>query len=118
MITGSVYGKAEEAMKTYVGLFEKSSYGATTRNGEHLLTATFMLDGARFMVQNSDAPHEFGFTPASSILCEFDDEASLRRVYDGLVDGGEILMELADYPFSKLFAFIKDRYGVSWQLML
>lgn len=35
-----------------------------------------------------------------------------------LSDGGQALMELNEYPFSKLYGWIQDKYGVSWQLIL
>ncbi|WP_068173182.1 hypothetical protein [Rothia sp. ND6WE1A] len=33
-------------------------------------------------------------------------------------DGAQVLMELGSYPFSDLYAWVEDRCGVSWQLML
>lgn len=42
----------------------------------------------------------------------------LDEVHDALIDGGESMMELGEYPHSPRYAWIRDRYGVTWQLML
>src|SRR5699024_1784708 len=42
----------------------------------------------------------------------------LDEVHDALIDGGESMMELGEYPHSPHYAWIRDRYGVTWQLML
>ena len=35
-----------------------------------------------------------------------------------LAEGGQTLMPLDAYPFSKRYAWLNDRYGMSWQLTL
>jgi uncharacterized glyoxalase superfamily protein PhnB len=35
---------------------------------------------------------------------------------DRLADGGQVVMPLDDYGFSRLFAWVADKFGVSWQL--
>jgi predicted 3-demethylubiquinone-9 3-methyltransferase (glyoxalase superfamily) len=62
--------------------------------------------------------HDFTFTPSSSIFVECDDEAQLRELAAKLGDGGGVLMGIDNYGFSKLFTWIADRFGVSWQLNL
>lgn len=42
----------------------------------------------------------------------------LDQLWEKLIDGGEALMELGEYPFSKRYGWVKDRYGLTWQLML
>ncbi len=43
---------------------------------------------------------------------------ALDGVWAGLAEGGSELMPLGEYPFSKRYGWISDRYGVSWQLIL
>ncbi|QWW20023.1 VOC family protein [Schaalia sp. 19OD2882] len=63
-------------------------------------------------------------TGALSLLTNFDPgvlpgaDEYLRSVWQGLSDGGEVLMPLQAYPHSPLYGWVKDRFGVHWQLML
>jgi uncharacterized glyoxalase superfamily protein PhnB len=45
-------------------------------------------------------------------------EAELNRAFKRLAEGGEILMPLDNYGFSRKFGWTNDRFGVSWQLNL
>jgi predicted 3-demethylubiquinone-9 3-methyltransferase (glyoxalase superfamily) len=66
----------------------------------------------------------FEINPSISFIVNFDpatipDAAqALDRVWEQLADGGRPLMPLGEYPFSKHYGWIADRYGVSWQLIL
>jgi predicted 3-demethylubiquinone-9 3-methyltransferase (glyoxalase superfamily) len=66
----------------------------------------------------------FEINPSISFIVNFDpatlpDAAqALDRVWEQLADGGRALMPLGEYPFSKHYGWIADRYGVSWQLIL
>ncbi|HJG79909.1 MAG TPA: VOC family protein [Brevibacterium senegalense] len=42
----------------------------------------------------------------------------IDEIHDRLIDGGHALMPLGEYPFSPRYAWIEDRYGVSWQLFV
>lgn len=82
----------------------------------------FELDGYEIMAISAGP----GFTvnPSISFMVNFDpsrDEAAreqLDDLWEKLIDGGEALMPLGDYPFSKRYGWVKDRFGVSWQLIL
>ncbi|HJW45604.1 MAG TPA: VOC family protein [Lysobacter sp.] len=66
----------------------------------------------------------FQFNPSISFFVNFDpsrdpdSRAHLDALWAKLVDGGKALMELDEYPFSKRYGWVQDRYGVSWQLIL
>lgn len=116
-------GRAEEAMNHYVSLFEDSGIVGISRYGPEgpgaegsVMYATFTLAGSRFMAIDSAVDHDFAFTPAMSLFVECESEAQIRSLYDALSAGGEDLMALGDYGFSELFAWVDDRFGVSWQL--
>ena len=57
-------------------------------------------------------------TPSTSTFIQCDDEAQLRRLAEVLGEGGGVMMPIDSYGFSKLFTWIADRFGVSWQLNL
>ncbi|MET9254407.1 VOC family protein [Streptomyces sp. NPDC048182] len=118
-------GRAEEAMTFYTSLFEDGRVLDVSRYGEQgpgepgtVVRATFSLAGQRIMCIDSHVKHAFGFTPAVSLFVECDDDAELERLHGALADGGEELMPLGSYGFSTRFAWVNDRFGVSWQLNL
>lgn len=117
-------GQAEEAMQLYISLFEDGRVLELVRRpGTDALVgpiarARFTIGGREILCSDSDVKHEFSFTPSSSMFVDFDTEQQLLRVLETLSEGGVILMELSDYGFSRKFAWIDDRFGVSWQLNL
>ena len=80
--------------------------------------ARIQLGGAEWRLFDSPPVHSFSFTPATSIFIDCDDEAHLRATAKTLGEGGAIMMPVGTYGFSTLFAWISDRFDVSWQLNL
>jgi predicted 3-demethylubiquinone-9 3-methyltransferase (glyoxalase superfamily) len=118
-------GKAEEAMSFYVTLFPDSEIKSISRYGENeagpagtVQHAVFSLGGQLFMCIDSVAKHGFTFTPAISLYATCETESEIDALFAKLSDGGQTLMPLDAYPFSKRYAWLNDRYGVSWQLAL
>jgi predicted 3-demethylubiquinone-9 3-methyltransferase (glyoxalase superfamily) len=118
-------GKAGDAMRFYTSVFTDSEieqierYGADGPGVEgSVMRTTFRIGDQRFIFFNSPDVHAFGFTPAISLFVDFQSEADLDAAFSQLSDGGEILMPLDIYPFSDRFAWLNDRFGVSWQLNL
>jgi predicted 3-demethylubiquinone-9 3-methyltransferase (glyoxalase superfamily) len=125
MFVGEQCGRAEEAMNLYVSLFEDSEileverYGPDEEEREGTLKrATFSLAGREFGASDSGREHPFTFTPSMSVFVDCESPAELERVFASLSDGGEVLMPLDDYGFSRRFGWTNDRFGVSWQLNL
>src|SRR5690349_21041599 len=60
------------------------------------------------------------FTPNSSIsfyyICETEQE--LNGIWNAFSKGGQVMMPLDEYPWSKKYGWIADQYGISWQLAL
>lgn len=87
-----------------------------------VLTVEFELNGYRFMAINADST--FKPTPSISFMVNFDPsedaqaQEHLDELWEKLIDGGEALMELGEYPYSKRYGWVKDRYGITWQLIL
>ena len=116
---------AEEAMNFYTSIFEDSQitnlvrYGANEAGPEGtVMQATFTLKGQDFMCIDSYVKHQFSFTPSFSIYITCNTEEELDNLYEKLGEGGQALMPLNDYGFSKKFGWLNDRFGVSWQLNL
>ena len=60
----------------------------------------------------------FAFTPSSSLFVTCESEAEFDRLSAALTEDGEVLMPPDNYGFSRKFAWVNDRFGVSWQLNL
>lgn len=117
-------GKAEAAMQLYIALFggEVTSlerYGPSQAGAEgSVKRAEFTLAGHRLACIDSPITHPFTFTPSTSLFVECHDEAALDAAFARLSEGGTVLMPLGHYGFSQKFAWLNDRFGVSWQLNL
>ncbi|WML44688.1 VOC family protein [Neobacillus sp. PS3-40] len=118
-------GNAEEAMNFYTSIIEDSQitnivrYGANEAGPEGtVMQATFTLKGQEFMCIDSYIKHQFSFTPSFSVFVTCNTEEELDNLYEKLGEGGQALMPLNDYGFSKKFGWVNDRFGVSWQLNL
>ena len=118
-------GRAEEAMNLYIPLFKQSEilsitrYGANEAGAEGTVQhATFTLNGQEFMCIDSSAPHAFTFTPSISLYVRCDTEQEIDTAFATLSQDGQIFMPLDQYPFSRKFGWLSDKFGVSWQLNL
>lgn len=78
--------------------------------------ALFTVAGQEVYCIDSPAKHAFSFTPSVSFFVECESEAELDTAFDQLSANGAVLMPKASYGFSRKFAWVNDRYGVSWQL--
>lgn len=118
--------EAKEAAEFYTSVFPKSKITSTsvlhdTPSGD-CDVVSFELGGYKFM-SISAGPY-FKFNPAISFMVNFDPSRdkkareNLEKIWEGLAQGGKALMELGEYPFSKRYGWIQDKYGVSWQLIL
>ena len=87
-----------------------------------VLMVEFAIGGFRMIGIN--AGDEFRPNPSVSFFANFDpsSDADARQHLDEawakLAEGGKALMPLQEYPFSRHYGWVEDRYGVSWQLNL
>jgi predicted 3-demethylubiquinone-9 3-methyltransferase (glyoxalase superfamily) len=80
--------------------------------------ATLALCGHVFMCMDSNVKHDFTFTPSLSLSVACATEGEIDQLFEQLSQGGAVAMPKASYPFSDKFAWVADKYGVSWQLIL
>jgi predicted 3-demethylubiquinone-9 3-methyltransferase (glyoxalase superfamily) len=110
-------GAAQEALDLYVSAFDDAEAVDVQRFEDGTIEAAFLRVGEqRIRVFDSPVKHDFSFTPAVSLFVEFETPEEVDAAFAKLSDGGGVLMGLAAYPFSPRFAWISDRFGVSWQL--
>ena len=108
--------QAEEAVKFYVSIFKNAKIGNITRYGKEgyeihrrpagtVMTVTFQLDGQEFMALNG-GPY-FKFTEAISFIVNCKTQQEVDRFWEKLSEGGE----------KGQCGWLKDKYGVSWQIV-
>ncbi len=70
-----------------------------------------------FTINLMAAGPQYPFTPAISfiVVCESEQEAD--TYWAKLSVGGDVLMEISSYDFAKRYGWVKDKYGISWQVM-
>lgn len=119
--------EAKEAAEFYVSAFGKGSKLThnsvihDTPSGD-CNVVSFDLCGYSFM--GIGAGSAFKINPTVSFMVNFDPSVdkdarkNLDALWTKLSDGGSPLMPLDTYPFSERYGWIKDKYGVSWQLIL
>jgi len=113
--------EAKEAAQFYVSLFEQSKLSDVKiiKNPPPFSDAelvSFELAGQQFMAISA-GPY-FNFNPSISLMVACITAEEVDRKWEALSVGGTELMALGEYPFSKRYGWIQDRYGLSWQLML
>ena len=117
--------QAEEAASFYVSLFRNARITETTRTGAEtpsgnevgsVLTVSFELEGLPITALNGGS--YFKLNSAISLLVSGSTREEVESLYAQLSEGGNVLMPLAAYPFSELFGYVQDRYGVAWQINL
>lgn len=127
--------QAEEAMNFYVSTFKKafgdalpSKVGMIRRYPDEVpmefmkgregkvITGIFELAGQSFMAL--DGGPLFKFNPSISLMVRCQTEACLDTLWNHFIDGGEVMMPLDTYSFSKKYGWLNDKYGLSWQMIL
>ncbi|MFL5287840.1 MAG: VOC family protein [Rhodopila sp.] len=105
-------GKVEEAMDFYLSIFQNAKVVDVTRYTEAgpgkpgtVMTATFELEGQRFIALNGGP--QFPFTPAISMFVACTAQQEVDELWDRLSAGGEL----------QQCGWLKDRYGLSWQIV-
>jgi len=110
--------QAEAAAKFYVSVFGNSEIELVTRYGKEgfeahgkpdgsVLTVAFRLEGQAFTALNG-GPH-FTFNPAISLVVLCETQVEIDHYWDKLSEGGD--------EKAQQCGWLKDRYGVSWQIV-
>jgi predicted 3-demethylubiquinone-9 3-methyltransferase (glyoxalase superfamily) len=102
-------GKAKEAAEFYCEVFDDTAITNDTQ-----MVVTFESAGQKFICLNGGP--QFTFNPSVSffVVCETIEE--IDRAWQKLSEGGSVLMPLDKYEWSEKYAWVQDRFGLSWQL--
>ncbi len=117
-------GEGREVAEFYTGLFPDSKIAQSVKNPGELpsgekgqeLTVAFSLCGHAFLALNGGP--EYKINPSISFLINCKNEDEVDHFWKGLSPGGKVMMPLGEYPFSKKYGWVADRFGISWQVIL
>jgi predicted 3-demethylubiquinone-9 3-methyltransferase (glyoxalase superfamily) len=110
--------QAEEAARFYTSIFPDSRVGAVARYSEagrevhgrepgSVMTVEFVLNGQTFTALNGGPLFRFSEAISFQVFC--DTQAEIDHYWDRLSEGGD--------PRAQQCGWLKDRYGVSWQVV-
>ena len=122
VITPAIWcdGTADEAAQFYADVFRDASIAEQAPG----IAATVSIHGFKLSLINGG--NQYAPNPSISCILNFDPllfcgeeqaRAYLDELYKRLSTGG-VLMELGEYPFSPRYAWVRDHFGMTWQLML
>ena len=99
-------GRAEEAVNFYTAIFKRSKVVSMMPGPDgKVMSATFELEGQRFMALNGGPMYQF--TPAISLFVSCETQKEVDELWDKLSASGE----------PGRCGWLKDRFGVSWQII-
>lgn len=112
--------EAVEAANWYVSLFQDSSIMNITTIPDTPSGDAEIVDFqlAKFKFTAINAGPYYTFNPSISLMVACSNKEEVSRLHKSLSENGKELMPLGEYPFSKWYAWVQDKYGLSWQLML
>lgn len=99
-------GQAEEAAKFYTSIFPNSNIEKIVRNSDTVMVVDFSLDGQKFTALNGGP--QFKFNESISFVVSCDTQEEVDYFWEKLTaDGGE----------ESMCAWLKDKFGLSWQIV-
>jgi predicted 3-demethylubiquinone-9 3-methyltransferase (glyoxalase superfamily) len=110
--------QAEEAVKFYVSIFKNSSIDGIVRYGKEgfeihhmeegtVMTIDFSIEGQKFIALNGGPVFSFNEAISFQVYCETQEE--MNYYWEKLSEGGD--------PNAQQCGWLKDKYGVSWQVV-
>lgn len=115
MFVGDICGKAEEAVRFYTSVFSNARVGDILHYGEGeeperagtVKHAAFTLTGQEFAAMDSAREHNFAFNEAISLIVRCDSQQEIDYYWE----------KLSAVPEAEQCGWLKDRYGLSWQVV-
>ena len=102
-------GNAEEAARFYCSVFRDSRI-----EDVNPMVTTFRSSGEKFMCLNGGPEFSFNSSISFYVVCESEEE--VNEYWQALIEGGSALMPLDKYNWSPRYGWLKDKYGLNWQL--
>lgn len=114
-LTRQNYGRAEEAIQHYSSVFKNVKVDRIQRYGEgeqpdqegKVRHALISIGNQKLMLMESAHPHQFTFTEGVSLTIHCENQDEIDYYWDRLTEGGQ----------ESMCGWLKDRFGVSWQII-
>jgi len=115
LFVGKQYGRAEEAVHYYSGIFKNASLESIHRYGSNeapdiegkVKHAQLAMNGQKFMLMESAHAHNFTFSEGVSLTIHCETQDEIDYYWEKLTESGE----------ESMCGWVKDRFGVSWQII-
>lgn len=115
MFVGDQCGRAEEAINFYASIFNESNVvnviryeaGSEPQQEGTVMFSDFKLGGQLFAAMDSALEHDFTFNEAISFYVECEDQAEVDHFWE----------KLSAVPEAEQCGWLKDKYGLSWQIV-
>jgi predicted 3-demethylubiquinone-9 3-methyltransferase (glyoxalase superfamily) len=115
LFVGDQYGRAEEAIQHYTSIFNNSGIDGILRYGKNeqpdeegkVKHAQIILDGQKLMLMDSGHAHKFAFSEGVSLTIHCNTQEEIDHYWAKLTERGE----------ESMCGWLKDRFGVSWQVI-
>ncbi len=115
LFVGGVSGKAEEAINLYLSIFKNSKLGIIARYPKGMepdkegtiMFADFMIENQWFAAMDSAHNHKFAFNESFSLLVNCNSQEEIDYYWE----------KLSAVPEAEQCGWIKDKYGLSWQIV-
>lgn len=101
--------QAKEAAELYCSVFKNSKITTETP-----VVVSFELNGKKVIGLNGG--QMFEKNPSISMFVYCDSVSETNRIWNLLIDGGDIYMPINSYPWSERYGWLKDRFGMTWQV--
>lgn len=113
LFTNARFGEAGPAREFYLSVFSNSAtnvlvpFPENDMNFGKVMYSEFSLDGAGFIAMDGPGDHAYTFNEAVSLVIECENQQEIDYYWEKLTDGGE----------ESQCGWLKDRFGVSWQVV-
>lgn len=104
-------GNAKAAAEFYCSVFDHSKIIDDTQ-----MVVRFEIEGRMIMGLNGGPMFKINPSISLFVTCESDEE--IENIWNKLIDDGKAMMPLDQYPWSKKYGWVVDKFGMTWQLML
>jgi predicted 3-demethylubiquinone-9 3-methyltransferase (glyoxalase superfamily) len=104
-------GNAEDAARFYCSVFRDSII-----EDVNPMVTIFRSSGEKFMCLNGGPEFSFNSSISFYVVCETEEE--VNEYWHTLIEGGSALMPLDKYDWSSRYGWLKDKYGLNWQLAM